>query len=61
MTGLSLTAADLADRRAPDMASDFHMPAGALGRLVTRVCAITFAVVARHIYQTLLARMSAGQ
>jgi hypothetical protein len=33
----------------------------ALGRLVTRVCAMTFAVVARLIYQTLLARMSAGQ
>jgi len=29
--------------------------------LVTRVCAMTFAVVARLIYQTLLARMSAGQ
>jgi hypothetical protein len=33
----------------------------ALGRLVTRVCAMTFAVAARLIYQTLLARMSAGQ
>jgi hypothetical protein len=34
----------------------------ALGRLVTRVCAMTFAVVARLIYQTLLARMlSAGR
>jgi hypothetical protein len=50
MTRLSLTAADLADRRALVTASDLRMPAGALGRLVTRVCAITFAVVARHIY-----------
>lgn len=33
----------------------------ALGRLVTRVCAMTFAVAARLIGQTLLARMSAGQ
>jgi hypothetical protein len=33
----------------------------ALGRLATGVCATTFAVVARLIYQTLLARMSAGQ
>jgi hypothetical protein len=53
MTGRSLTAADLAVQRAPDTASGFHMPAGALGRLVTRVCAITFAVVARHICQRL--------
>jgi hypothetical protein len=37
------------------------MPMCALGRLVTRVCAMTFAVVARLSYQTLLARMSAGQ
>jgi hypothetical protein len=33
----------------------------ALGRLVTRVCAMTSAVVARLIYQMLLARMSPGQ
>jgi hypothetical protein len=32
-----------------------------LGRLVTRVCAMTSAVVARPIYQMLLARMSPGQ
>jgi hypothetical protein len=33
----------------------------ALGRLMTRACAMTFAVVARLIYDTPLARMSAGQ
>jgi hypothetical protein len=32
-----------------------------IGRLVTRERAITFAVVARLICQTLFARMSAGQ
>ena len=37
------------------------MPMCALGRLVTRVCAMTSAVVARLIYQMLLARMSPGQ
>jgi hypothetical protein len=34
---------------------------GALGWIVTRVCAMTFVGVARLIYQTLLAGMSAGQ
>ena len=33
----------------------------ALGRLVIRVCAMTFAVVARLVYITPLPRMSAGQ
>jgi hypothetical protein len=38
-----------------------HADVCALGRIVTRVCAMTSAVVARLIYQMLLARMSAGQ
>jgi hypothetical protein len=33
----------------------------ALGRLVTRVCAMTFAVVGVFTYDTPLARMSAGR
>jgi Protein of unknown function (DUF1353) len=33
----------------------------ALGRLMTRTCAVTFAVAARLVYDTSLARMSAGQ
>jgi hypothetical protein len=37
-----------------------HADVWAFGRLVTRVGAMTLAVVARLIYQTLLARMSAG-
>jgi hypothetical protein len=60
MAELSLAAAVLADRRAPDTASGLHVPAGALGRLVTRVCAVIFGVVARRIYRMLLAGVSAG-
>jgi hypothetical protein len=38
-----------------------HADVCALGRLVTRVCTMTSAAVARLIYQMLLARMSPGQ
>jgi hypothetical protein len=63
MAGLSLSAADLADRRAPVKAR--HPPPSsarrALGGLVIGVCAMTFAVVARLLCETVIARMSAGQ
>jgi Lsr2 len=38
-----------------------HAGVCVLGRLVTRVCAMTSTVVARLVYQMLLARMSPGQ
>jgi hypothetical protein len=59
-----LTPAGSTNHRAPSAAARrriTHMvDMCAFGRLATRVCAMTFAVVARSICQTLLARMSAG-
>jgi hypothetical protein len=54
--------AELADLPVRDrMPKLTHADVRALGRLVTRVCAMTFAVVARLICDTPLARVSAGQ
>jgi hypothetical protein len=62
MAGLSLTAADLGVRRARDTRpATLACEVCALGGLVTGVCAMTFAVVARLVCERLIARMPAGQ